>query len=138
MQREVRLRAHEPTSFSTPFVAGTPRQIPGSAPIAVGEVVVPPSNAALETVLAAAAAPPPAPAKPAPPPMNSPVQAKSGAETLAQTARVNGDRDSVHRVMTSPGLRHEPQPSGWGESWRSFTGDGNESFFWSGTKGRAR
>jgi hypothetical protein len=136
MQREVRLSAYEPKTFPTPFVAGTPRHVIGGGSIAVGEVTVPPSNAACEAVIAAAAAPPaPQPAPPKPK-LNAPVVAKSGAETLAQMARVNGDRGTVHQIMTEPSRPFEAQPSGSG--WRQFTGGANESFFWNGVKGRAR
>ena len=47
-----------------------------------------------------------------------PPQARSGAETKAQMERVNSDYATVHRIMTEPGPRWEPQPSTGNESWR--------------------
>jgi hypothetical protein len=135
MQREVRRSAYEPTTFHAPIVGGTLRQVPGGSEFAVGEVTTPVTPAMCEAAIAHAAAPPaPPPATPKPK-LNAPVVAKSGAETLAQMARVNGDRGTVHQIMTEPSRGWEAQPSGSG--WRQFAG-GNESFYWSGVKGRAR
>jgi hypothetical protein len=128
-------RVDEPTTYPLPTVGGTPRYVPGGSLFTVGEIDVPPSPAACEAVIAAAAAPPPPQPAPPKPQLNAPVVAKSGAETLAQMARVNADRGAVHQIMTEPSRGWEAQPSGSG--WRSFIG-GNESFFWGGTKGRAR
>jgi hypothetical protein len=54
-------------------------------------------------------------------PLNAPVVAKSGAETKAQMARVNGDRSLDFKIMTEPGPRWEVQPSNGCESWRGHT-----------------
>jgi hypothetical protein len=129
-------RVDEPTTYPTPFIGGTLRQVPGGSEFAAGEVTTPATPAMCEAAIAHAAAPPAPPPAPAKPALNAPVQAKSGAETLAQLARVNADRGTVHQIMTERGPRHEPRPSRWGD-WRQPAG-GNEGFFWNGVKGRAR
>jgi hypothetical protein len=73
------------------------------------------------------------PWKPAKP--NESPQAKPGWLTKIERDLCNADRGTVHQIMGEPPRRWEAQPSGSG--WRSFTG-GNESFYWSGVKGRAR
>jgi len=56
--------------------------------------------------------------------------AKSGAETEAQRQRVNADRATVQKIMTSgQGSARMPQPD------KGFFWDGT---FWGGTGGRCR
>jgi hypothetical protein len=51
--------------------------------------------------------------------MPVPPQAKSGAETKAQMARVNADRSLEYKIMNAPSrVAHEPKPSNGTESWR--------------------
>jgi len=44
------------------------------------------------------------------PKLNQPPQAVSGDEAKRRMARVNGDRGTVHQIMTEPGRRFEAQP----------------------------
>ena len=53
--------------------------------------------------------------KPAPP------GTVSGDEAKRRMARVNSDYATVHRIMTEPGPRWEPQPSLGREPWRGHT-----------------
>ena len=97
IRRETRLAANEP-AIAAPVFIGAPSFTPGGSSLGYGEPVVMPTESALT-------APPAAPAKPSPskPVLNAPVVARSGDETKAQMARVNGDKSAFYQYLRPAG-----------------------------------
>ena len=95
-----RWEASAPDFFqiAAPVFIGAPSFTPGGSSLGYGEPVVMPTESALT-------APPTAPAKPSPskPVLNAPVVARSGDETKAQMARVNGDKSAFYQYLRPAG-----------------------------------
>jgi hypothetical protein len=105
--------AQESNAIVAPiFFAGTASAVPGGSSFG-SDVLVMPTPAALE-----ASAPILQPSEQPKPVLNSPVAAKSGAETEAQRQRANADRSLGYKVMTERVRPWEPRPSLGNEPWR--------------------
>jgi hypothetical protein len=134
-------RIPEEPNIHLPIWGGVPRQVPGSDPVVVGEVVCPPGPAACEAALAAAAAPQPSPA-PAP-------KAVAPPEVYGPHPPPGGrfDENGILRAIP-PKPNDGPPPAGWvngcsdvpasfrdtrlqGEPWRPFVEGGSHYDRWS-------